>query len=164
MRSALEAAERLGARTTLIGGEDLEFPIYSPDRPARPPTVEVFLKAIARADGVIIASPGYHGGISGLMKNALDYLEDLGDDERPYLSGRAVACIATASGWQGGCAALIALRQVVHALRGTPTPLGVVVNTLQPSTGPDAERSEAQLRELGREVVQLASALNPQRP
>ena len=28
--------------------------------------------ALARADGVVISTPGYHGGISGLLKNALD--------------------------------------------------------------------------------------------
>ena len=37
------------------------------------------------ADGLLVASPGYHGGISGMMKNALDYVEDLRADERVYL-------------------------------------------------------------------------------
>jgi FMN reductase len=41
---------------------------------------------VERADGIVIASPGYHGGISGMVKNALDYLEDLRDAPRPYLT------------------------------------------------------------------------------
>ena len=49
------------------------------------------MRAVSAADGLIIASPGYHGGISGLVKNALDYVEDLRGDARPYLDGRAVA-------------------------------------------------------------------------
>jgi hypothetical protein len=36
------------------------------------------------------------GGISGLVKNALDYVEDLRDHELPYLDGRAVGCIGCA--------------------------------------------------------------------
>ena len=34
------------------------------------------------AHALIIGSPGYHGGISGLVKNALDYLEELREDPR----------------------------------------------------------------------------------
>ena len=50
--------------------------------------------------GVVIATPSYHGGISGLVKNAIDFVEDMRDDERPYLDGRAVGCIVVADGPQ----------------------------------------------------------------
>jgi FMN reductase len=84
---------------------------------------------VRQADGLILASPAYHGGVSGLVKNALDLLEDLGDDQRPYLHGRAVGCIATAAGWQASEGTLTALRTIVHALRGWPTPLGVTIKS-----------------------------------
>ena len=83
--------------------------------------------AVRAADGVIIASPGYHGSISGLVKNGLDGLEDLRDDVRPYLDGRAVGLIVAADGAQAAGATLSTLRNIVHALRGWPTPLGVVL-------------------------------------
>ena len=41
------------------------------------------IDAIERADGVILASPSYHGGMTGLLKNALDHLEALADRPRP---------------------------------------------------------------------------------
>jgi FMN reductase len=44
---------------------------------------------VRAADVLVIATRGYHSGISGLVKNALDTLEELRDDERPYLDGRA---------------------------------------------------------------------------
>ena len=72
---------------------------------------------------IIVASPAYHGGVSGLVKNALDYVEDLRDAKRPYLDGRAVGCIACAGGWQAAVATLTGLRSISHALRGWPTPL-----------------------------------------
>jgi FMN reductase len=87
------------------------------------------------ADGIILGSPGYHGSISGLVKNALDYAEDLRDDVRPYFSGRAVGCIATAGGWAGAVNTLGALRDIVHALRGWPTPLGAAINSTEPVFG-----------------------------
>jgi FMN reductase len=92
---------------------------------------------VSEADGIMIASPGYHGGISGLVKNALDYLEDLGNAPRPYLEGRAVGCIVCAMGWQGTVTALQALRTTVHALRGWPTPLGITLNSAQPAFNAD---------------------------
>jgi FMN reductase len=78
-----------------------------------------------------LGSPGYHGSISGLVKNALDYAEDLRADVRPYFSGRAVGCIATAGGWPGAVNTLGALRDIVHALRGWPTPLGAAINSAE---------------------------------
>ncbi len=78
---------------------------------------------------MVVATPGYHGSISGLVKNALDSLEGLSGDARPYFDGRAVGCIVTASGAQACGSALAALRSVVHALRGWPTPMGATLNT-----------------------------------
>jgi len=57
----------------------------------------------------------YHGSLSGLIKNALDSLEPLRDDVRPYLDGRAVGCIVVADGWQACGSALASLRGIVHA-------------------------------------------------
>ena len=84
------------------------------------------IEAVREADAIIIATPGYHGGVSGLVKNALDTLEELRADDRPYLDGRAVGCIVTAYGWQAAGSVLTSLRSIVHALRGWPTPFGAL--------------------------------------
>ena len=57
-----------------------------------------YIEAIRSADGVIIASPGYHGSVSGLVKNAIDYIEETARDERVYLDGLPVGLIVTAYG------------------------------------------------------------------
>jgi FMN reductase len=107
--------------------------MYAPERPDRSSEAMIFVEEIRRADGLIIGSPGYHGGVSGLVKNALDHIEDLCRDERPYLTGRPVGLVATGAGWQGAVVTLTGLRGIVHALRGWPTPLGVPINTFEPS-------------------------------
>ncbi len=130
---ALEAAERAGARTRLLSGVFLsKLPIYDPTTSVGSPELQVMLDAVRDADGLLISTPGYHGSVSGLIKNAIDGLEGLRQDARPYLEGRAVGCIVVADGWQAGGTALSALRTIVHALRGWPTPLGL---TLNPSAG-----------------------------
>lgn len=115
-----------------MAGPELVMPLYAPEDPARDPAAIRLVELLRRCDGVIIASPGYHGSFSGMIKNALDYVEDMARDSRPYLDNRAVGCIACAYGWQATGSTLIALRTVVHALRGWPTPLGIAANTTLP--------------------------------
>lgn len=129
MQHVLKAADRAGARTRLISGPALQLPMYQPENSDRSETARDLVAQLALADGIILGSPGYHGSISGLIKNALDYAEDLRTDVRPYFSGRAVGCIATAAGWPGAVNTLGALRDIVHALRGWPTPLGAAINS-----------------------------------
>ena len=158
---ALAAAETAGARTRLIGGEVLaRLPIYNPADPGEPPERLALVEAVREADGVIVATPGYHGSLSGLIKNALDSLEPLRDDVRPYLDGRAVGCIVVADGWQACGSALAALRSIVHALRGWPTPLGATINSaLQPFDADGAfkdPRDAFQVETVARQVVEFA--------
>ena len=127
VRAVLDALERFGARSVLYAGESLLLPVYD-QTPACAAAGRSLVEDVRRADALVVGSPGYHGSISGLVKNVLDYLEELRDDDRPYLDGRPVACITTALGWQGAVNSLTSLRQVVHALRGWPTPFGLALN------------------------------------
>ncbi|MFD0262827.1 NADPH-dependent FMN reductase [Kitasatospora indigofera] len=160
LRVTLREAERQGAEIRLIGGADLLIPLYDPRTENRSPAARRLVTALAEADGIVLASPAYHGSVSGLVKNALDYAEELRDDTRPYFTGRAVGCLAVAQGWHGAVSTLGALRSVVHALRGWPTPLGVAVNTETTGFGPDGEcldpRVQEQLRTVGEQVVTFA--------
>jgi FMN reductase len=118
-----------GAETQSIAGPELDLPMYNPGSTLRVPAAERLVNLLRRCDGVIIASPAYHGSISGLVKNALDYTEDLRSDPQIHFDGLAVGCIACAGGWQAAGQTLAALRAIAHALRGWPTPLGVMLNT-----------------------------------
>jgi FMN reductase len=160
LRVCLHEVEKLGGRAALFSATRLDLPIYTPGLSERNAPATDLVEAVRAADGVIFASPGYHGGISGQLKNAIDYLEDLRDDTRPYLDGRAVGCIACAFGWQATTTTLVALRGVVHALRGWPTPLGVAINSAEPVFAPDGaveEQALQNLRILARQVVEFAA-------
>ncbi|MEY9558350.1 NADPH-dependent FMN reductase [Sinorhizobium fredii] len=122
LRYALKEAEQAGARTMLFNGEALMMPMFAPEVPHRTAEAQAFIAALRAADGIIIASPAYHGSISGLVKNALDYTEDMRNDAAAYLDGRAVGCITCAYGPQAAGTTLVALRSIVHALRGWADP------------------------------------------
>jgi FMN reductase len=163
LRHALRLAEQAGAETELITAQALELPMYDPAN-AGQPGARALVEAARAADKVIVATPGYHGNMSGLIKNALDYLQELAGDDSPYLHGRAVGCIVTAAGWQAGVTSLAALRATVHALRAWPTPLGVVINSSAPPFGPGGEPADpavaGQLREMVHQVVSFTPVVS----
>ncbi|MPV87625.1 FMN reductase [Georgenia ruanii] len=129
LRIAADSASQAGAEVEFLVGRDLMLPIYDAEDSFRSASSTRLVEAYARADGIIIASPGYHGSMSGMIKNALDYAEDLRRIGRSYFDGLAVGCISVAYGWQASVSALQHLRGVAHALRAWPTPLGVALNT-----------------------------------
>ena len=113
-----------------------------------------------RADGVIFSSPGYHGSVSGLLKNAIDYVEDMRADPRVYLADRAVGIIVCADGIQAMGSTLASLRAIAHALRAWPTPFAAVVNSTARPFGPDGACQSAEveqsLRLVAAQVVEFA--------
>jgi FMN reductase len=160
LQFTLTKARALGADTEMLVGAQILLPIYTPESIERDATARHLIAVLRRADGIIVASPGYHGSLSGLIKNALDYAEDMRDDERPYFDGRAVGLITCANGWQATGAALGALRSIVHALRGWPTPLGVAINTsegrFEADHSPPSAAVSKQLSILAGQVVEFA--------
>ncbi len=130
LRYALTLAEALGADVELVDGASINLPMYTPESSVRSEAAQRLIAALRRAHGVILSTPCYHGSVSGLVKNALDYTQDMSQDAQPYLDGRAVGLIVCGHGWQSTGVVLSAFRSIVHALRGWPTPMGVAINTL----------------------------------
>jgi len=160
LRHVLERCEANGARTLLLGGASLDLPMYAPDIRDRTEKAAALIDGLRRADGIVIASPGYHGTVSGLIKNALDYVQDMAADDRVYFEGRAVGLIAVASGWQATGTTLATLRAITHALRGWPTPMAVAVNSATPLFADDGSIADTaiaqQLDVLALQVVSFA--------
>jgi FMN reductase len=166
---ALRAAKAAGAETRLLGGDFLaRLPIFDP-RPGGATAEQLELaEAVRVADGVIVASPGYHGSISGVIKNALDTLELTRDDARPYFQARPVGTIITADGWQAAGTTLMALRAIIHAMRGWPTPFGAALNAganLFDEAGECREPKDAwQLATVAEQVVEFAHMRGAKEP
>ncbi len=161
VRCALAAAAAEGAEIELFDGPFLaSLPLYIPDRVERTDDERRFVEAVRGCDGIIVGSPGYHGSLSGPIKNVLDLLEDLARDERPYLEGRAFGSIVTAYGWQACGTTLVAMRSIAHALRAWPTPFGAAVNASAPLFDEKGDcldpKTAEQLAIVGRQVTEFA--------
>lgn len=170
--SSTELALAVAANAALAAGADVQIfdgaylvalPHYAgPGHSAD--AGEEMMEAVRRSDGILIATPGYHGTVSGVVKNALDYLENLARDERPYLDGRAVGLIATAYGYQAAMTTLQTLRSITHALRGWPTPMGAAIRTHSELFSSDGacleDAARGQLQMVGRQTAQGARQLS----
>ncbi|WBH17740.1 NADPH-dependent FMN reductase [Sphingomonas radiodurans] len=162
LRIALDAACEQGFRTRMFGGDDMaKLPLYDPKAVTRTPEEQEFVTTVRAASALIIASPGYHGSISGVVKNALDLLEETARDaDRPYLADMPVGLIATAYGWQATGSTIAALRSIVHALRGWPTPFAATINSqltkFDDEGGANDPAVVEQLRLIGKQVARFA--------
>ncbi len=100
VREALHIASELGAPTQMLDLRALNLPMYVPDF-ALPDYPAEHQEAIARlidacqtAKVLIWSSPCYHGTVSGIFKNAIDFLELLSEATPAYLNAKAVGIIA----------------------------------------------------------------------
>lgn len=150
----------LGSDVTVLTGAELSLPFYRRGQ-ALTPAAHRLLREARDASGIVVISASYHASVPGLLKNAIDYFDALGDDERPYLDGRTFGSVAVGDGPQGAATTLACLRTIGHALRAWPTPLGVALcgtTDLDPSGLPASGRVTGQLHTMLRQVVTGPSA------
>ena len=161
LQLALAGAAQAGAEVELLRLSELELPLYVHGQPP-PPGALRLVDAVRQADGLIWASPLYHGTVSGAFKNAIDWLELLSKDPRPYLSDKPVGLVCAAGGVQG-MQAINTMEYAVRSLRGLTVPLVAPVARAWQAFGPDGEAVDpevgALLRRVGAEVVRLAMRL-----
>ena len=88
-----------------------DLPLFNPDREGEYiPALKQLRSALKKSDGLIIASPEYAHGISGPLKNALDWL--VSGEEFPYLPIMLINTSPRASHAQA------ALREVLTTMSG----------------------------------------------
>ena len=104
-------AGRLPAAAALAIAPLLELPLYNEDedRPEALHAINAFKRAIERADGLIIVSPEYNHGMSGVLKNAVDLVSRPGYEL--VLKNKPVLVISTSNSPLGGVRAQQQLRE-----------------------------------------------------
>ncbi len=149
------AAER-GAETRMLDLRTLELPLYRPDR-AGNSAGELRMSAdMSWASGVVLASPDYHGSMSGTMKNFLDYNWE-------ECAGKVFAYIC--SSHEKGLTVMDQMRTVVRQCYGWSMPYGVSFDS---KVDFDSEhvlkntKVEARLRMMARDLVTYGSLIHKQ--
>ena len=121
LKLALEKVEKNGAETKLLDLRELQLPMYHPEK-NNSPELDKITEYVKWADAFILASPDYHGSMSGVMKNFLDFF---GSD----FAGKMFGYICASH--EKGLTAMDQMRTAVRQCYGWSMPYGVSVNSDQ---------------------------------
>ncbi len=95
---------------------DIRFPLFDEDLEAEgiPEAVTAFHSALETADAIVISTPEYNKGLSGVLKNALDWSSRV----KPMpMRDKPVAIMSATAGRAGGERTQMTLRHCLLAFR-----------------------------------------------
>ena len=153
---ALRGAEEAGAESELIDLNDYQLPFCdgNEDESNYPQDVFRLRKTVRRAHGIILATPEYHGGYSGVLKNALDLM---GFEE---FEGKMLGLVGVSGGRVGAFGAMHDLRDVGRALHAWVIPEQATVpqasQIFDEGGKANDPQTEKRLKDVGRQVVRFA--------
>jgi NAD(P)H-dependent FMN reductase len=107
-----------GTRLEIVPIDD--FPLYDGDVEGSrgvPSAVQRAKDALAEAQGLVIATPEYNGGIPGVAKNAIDWMSRPSEDIKRVFHGKWVALMGATPGNFGTAFAQAAWLHVLRTLR-----------------------------------------------
>lgn len=151
---ALQGAHELGAETRILNLNDYDLTFVDGRDTPYPAGVLRLRADVSAADGILIGTPEYHAGMSGVLKNALDLMRF---DE---ISGKMLGLIGVSGGTMGAVNALNSLRAVGRALHAWVIPQQITIPQAWKVFSEDGELQDEQIRErlldVGRQVARFA--------
>ena len=122
LRIVLDVIKRYKAETRLLDFRETKMPIFNPSSSngsANDTEIQKVTELVNWADAFILASPDYHGSMSGTMKNFLDhYWEEF--------AGKTFGYICTSH--EKGLTVMDQMRTAVRQCYGWSLPYGISVN------------------------------------
>ena len=121
LKLALDKADKNGAETRLLDLREIQLPMYHPEQ-NNSPELDKVTENVKWADSFILASPDYHGSMSGVMKNFLDFFWS-------DFAGKTFGYICASH--EKGLTVMDQMRTAVRQCYGWSMPYGVSVNSDQ---------------------------------
>jgi NAD(P)H-dependent FMN reductase len=151
LKIALELAKKQGAEVRLV---EAGLPLYDPNAQASK-EVERAAEVVAWADAIILASPDYHGSMSGALKNFLDHFYE-------EFAGKLFSYIVASH--EKGLTVMDQMRTAVRQCYGWSMPYGVSVNGPQDFSGGEIAnaRLSKRLQMMVRDLVVYGRLINSQ--
>ena len=156
LQVALAGAKEAGARTRLLDLRDyqLTFSDGKEDESVYPKDVFKLREEVRAAQGIILATPEYHGSYSGVLKNALDLM---GFEE---FAGKMLGLVGVSGGAMGAFGAMNSLREVLRALHAWVIPEQAAIpeawKVFDESGALKDSGLEKRLKEVGRQVARFS--------
>lgn len=121
-----ESLSALQVENQIFNLADSGIPLFDITNNRTPKGVEVMSNIFLEADIHFWLAPLYHGGIPGVMKNCLDWLETTAKNPKPYLSDKTVGLVCWAEGMQA-MQGINAMDSIAKSLRAWPLPFSVPI-------------------------------------
>ncbi len=114
-------ASAAGARVTQIDLADYPLPLYDGDleeEQGLPDNARKLKTQMIEHNGFLIAAPEHNGGITAVLKNAIDWVSRPQPDEPPLIAfrGKSAALIYESHGSTGGLRGLVIVRMILGNL------------------------------------------------
>jgi FMN reductase len=133
LQIAVQRVEALGAEVEILDLRQLQLPFCTgaKDYPEYP-DVQRLQNTVSRADGLILATPEYHGSVSGVLKNTLDLMSF------EQLSDKVTGLISVLGG-QPNSNALNDLRLIVRWVHGWVIPEQIAIGQAWGAFSPEGK-------------------------
>ena len=156
LSAALAGSAEYEAETRLIPLSDYDLVFFgSVSDDAYPEDVHRLRREIREAQGIILATPEYHGSLSGALKNMFDLMST------EEFEGKIVGLVAVAGGHVGAINSLNAMKNICRNLHCWVLPQEVSIaesgRVIADDGSVNDEALEGRLLNLGRQVVKFAS-------
>ncbi|PSB02982.1 NADPH-dependent FMN reductase [Merismopedia glauca] len=139
LKIAAQNVESLGATVELLDLRQMNLPFCNgTDEYPDYPDVERLRQSVQEADGLILATPEYHGGVSGVLKNALDLMSF------KQLSGKVTGLISVLGG-QPNSNALNELRLIMRWVHAWVIPEQVAMGQAWQAFTPEGNLTDEKL-------------------
>lgn len=141
LQQALYRVQALGAEVELLDLRDMKLPFCDGGSEyPNYPDVDILRDQVKAADGLILATPEYHGGVSGVLKNALDLMSF------EHLSDKVTGLISVLGG-QSNSNALNELRIIVRWVHGFVIPEQIAIGQAWQAFDHDGKLKDVKLSE-----------------
>ena len=138
---AAQRVQALGAEVEVLDLRSLALPFCSGENDYHKyPDVEKLRNAVKEADGLILATPEYHGSLSGVLKNALDLMSF------EHLDGKVVGSISVLGG-QVNNNALNDLRTILRWVHAWVIPEQIAIGEAWKAFSPEGKLLDEKLSE-----------------
>ncbi|MBE9199759.1 MULTISPECIES: NADPH-dependent FMN reductase [unclassified Nodularia (in: cyanobacteria)] len=141
LQVAAQRVEALGAEVEILDLRQLNLPFcHGGKEYPEYPDVQRLRDTVSAADGLILATPEYHGGVSGVLKNTLDLMsfEELSDK---------VTGVLSVLGGQVNSNALNELRLIVRWVHGWVIPEQIAIGQAWGAFSPEGKLLDEKLSE-----------------
>ncbi|WP_017654113.1 NADPH-dependent FMN reductase [Fortiea contorta] len=139
LQIAAQRVRALGAEVEILDLRQLQLPFCDGGKDySQYPDVQLLRDTVSRADGLILATPEYHGGVSGVLKNALDLMTFT------ELSDKVTGLISVLGG-QSNSNALNDLRLIVRWVHGWVIPEQIAVGQAYSAFSPEGKLLDEKL-------------------